>query len=181
MGRFYWSVRSESVSLEERLVQESLCGLAALAVNEGNSQTMVWIHSDVPAYQRLQNNLPMQETGNSSIWDLLGKTELMSEWVNGYILYDIDNPESVNIATVASHVYKGILVSINDSARFNKLGYGMLYNASSKTLDECWTQFKDKCNKDGLVLMPPLTSNQRSTAIAYRWMAVNLYKKQEGS
>lgn len=182
IGHSYWSLITENnnQSLEERLLQESLSGLSALAVNENRSQTMVWIQSNSPTYQRLQENIPMQNIGNIDIWSLLSNKKQTSEWVEGYILYDTENPESINVATVAAHVYKGILIDKKDSIRASKMGYKMLYNASHKSLTECWNEFKSHCNNDGLILMPALTSNQRSTAIAYKWMIVNLYKKLPG-
>ena len=178
-GIAYWRVQpsaSEGVQrLHDDLLRESLVGLTALAVNEGRGETMVWMEQANAVYERLRSELPMEDLGLVSVEELLNKPEIR-QIVAGYVLYDSNNQESINAATVAAHVYSGLLVDVSMQEWIERAGYKLLYDASHSTLENAWAEHGDKCARNALVLMPTLTSNQRSTAIAGRMMVVNLNK-----
>lgn len=181
-GTRYWTLTPTRATgedaLVENLVNESVTGLMALSVNEVRGTTMAWMQAGdhvQPVYERIRKALPMQELGVLNVWELLAKEGVKTQ-IEGYVLYDIQNHESVNAATVAAHVYHGVMIDRRDAARIEALGYKQLFDASKMSLVQAWAQFRDKCSNDALVLMPACTSNQRSTAIAYKLMAVNLNK-----
>lgn len=181
-GRNYWILSPTETSgedaLAENLMAESVAGLTALAVNESRGETMVWM--DVggqtrETYERIRESLPMEPLGTADLWTLLEDGTVKSV-IDGYVLYDFSNQESINAATVASHVYNGLMVEKRYRDRVEAMGYKCLFDASGMSLEDAWTRFRDKCRNNALVLMPAYTSNQRSTAIAFRLFAANLNK-----
>lgn len=182
-GKNYWVLSPTKSQGEEALVDnllaESIVGLTALAVNENRGETMVWMDVEgggtEMTYKRIQESLPMDNLGEKDLWSLLCDESIKSI-IDGYILYDLSNHESVNVATVAAHVYNGLLVDKRYESKVKSLGYKCLFDASKMSLKDAWLQFKDKCKNNALVLMPAYTSNQRSTAIAFRLFTVNLNK-----
>lgn len=180
-GKNYITIKASEKEKFDRLtddvLSESLVGLAALAVNENRSETMYWMKIDNNTYNRLESELSLQKIGEMTNWEVLQSDEV-KKIVKGYILYDLKNQESLNVATVAAHVYEGVLIEKSQKHEIEQLGYKLLYDASSKTIEDSWREFKTKCNNNALVLMPTLTSNHKSTAIALRLMFVNLNKIQ---
>lgn len=178
-GKSYWTLRAPTsvggALIIDNLLSESVVGLTALAVNEGRSEVMAWMQVETDVYNRIKSNLPMRDMGLIDTWSLLEDDHIRSV-ITGYVLYDTTNHESINAASVASHVYGGVMIEKRDVSRIENLGYKCLFDASALSLKDSWRLFKDKCNKNAMVLMPTLTSNQRSTAIAYRLMVVNLNK-----
>ena len=188
-GERFWILSQPATTGDDRiidnLVAESLCGLYALAVNEGRSRIMLWMETEpLPVYETTLANLPMKNMGHTDVWRFLARTAAKNV-VAGYVLYDISNQESINAATVASHVYGGVMVEKRDRKRIEELGYPLLCDVSAMSLADAWEQFGSRCSKTCLVLMPALTSNQRSTAISQRMMVVNLnkvsYKPDKGN
>lgn len=179
-GTRYWTLAEvkhddEEKVLTDNLLCESVVGLMALSVNEGNGETMAWMDTGKPAYAHIRYNLPMEDLGTVGVWEFLETVDARLV-IKGYVLYDTGFHESINAASVAAHVYGGVMVDIKDEARIIELGYPKLFDASRMTLAHSWDAFKEKCRNNALVLMPAYTSNQRSTAIASRLMVVNLNK-----
>ena len=50
----------------------------------------------------------------------------------------------------------------------------MKYDARNKTTRNAWEEFKDKCNNEGLVLMPVNTGELRDFAIQHGYFVINL-------
>lgn len=176
-GKKYWRLLPGD-SFAENILSESLSGLLALAVNESRCNTMVWLETPETSYNAygiVRQSLPMQCLGKEDIWALLEKDNI-KDVINGYILCDQSNHESINAATVAAHVYNGLIVDSSISDKVDSLGYRCLFDASSMSLEDSWQLFKDKCNNEALVMMPALTFHQRSTAIAFRLFSANLNK-----
>ncbi len=191
IGESYWILQAPTTEGEDaivdNLVNESVVGLLALAVNDNKGKVMAWMDvqgNTRPTYERIREALPMKSNGLISVWQLLAKEDIKS-LINGYVLYDIKNHESVNAATVAAHVHNGVMIDRRDVKQIEALGYKQLFDASAMSLEQAWHTFADKCSNKALVLMPAYTSNQRSTAIAFRLMAVNLnkvsYKPEHGN
>ncbi|MDR1982084.1 MAG: hypothetical protein LBQ39_10790, partial [Tannerellaceae bacterium] len=100
---------------------------------------------------------------------------------DGYILTDLrNNPESGTVAVTASHIYNGIIVDREDREFFEKAGYKLLYDASTKNVRDAWNEFKDQCARTGLVIMPAGTWELRDVAIQNGWFFMNLYTRKEG-
>jgi hypothetical protein len=184
LGTNYWVVVNSTSntndysdnSLRTSLIAESIIGLTAMAVNEGRGTTMVWSDATSSEYIALQNKLNMTNLGKASVWELLEKPEI-KQCVKGYVLCNMLKQESLAAATVAAHVYQSIIVDTYNEAKVKALGYTKTYDASSKTSATAWTEFKDSCNNNGLVLMPTLTANNKGFAIAHKLMFINYNKK----
>ena len=179
--------------LQYHLLAQSMQGLSFLAVENERSDIAVWLDAgNAPAYQNCKVSLEtmgIREIGMKTAVELATKDYAASEdlkkiWTGndgkpGYILTDIvKNPESGNVATVAAHVHNAVIVDVRDQAFFNSQGYVMRYDASQKTLEDAWKEFKDKCNNEALVVMPVQTGELRSYAIAHKLFVVNLNKRQ---
>lgn len=97
---------------------------------------------------------------------------------DGYNLTDPDrNPESGTVAVNASHVFNGLIVDKAFQETFVKAGYKMLYDASDKHVRDAWNEFEEKCNWNGLVVMPNNTWELRDVAIQNSWFFMNLYSQ----
>lgn len=191
MGTSYWVLSpTEAIgedALAQNLVAESIVGLTSLAVNDSRGDVMVWMDvngNTAATYDRIRSALPMKNLGTRDLWSLL-QEESVRKVIDGYVLYDLNNHESVNAASTAAHVYNGIMVDRRYEEKVKSLGYRCLFDASGMSLEDSWKQFRGECSNNALVLMPACTSNQRSTAIAFRLFTVNLnkvsYKPEHGN
>lgn len=187
------SQTSRTMGLQYHLLAQSIQGLSSFAVENDKSDIAVWLDDgDIPAFQNCKTsleNMGILEIGKQTAIELAtkdyaGGEDLKKIWrgsdgKHGYVLTDlVNNPESSNVATVAAHVYNSIIVDVRDREFFNSQGYVMRYDASKKTLEDAWKEFKDKCNNKALVVMPVQTGELRSYAIAHKLFVVNLNKKQ---
>jgi len=113
--------------------------------------------------QGMQNGLELACNEYSSVDGV--KVQLKGMF-DGYVLTDVkNNPESGVVASVASHVYNSIIVDIRDKEYFEKAGYKMKYDATRKTTVDAWREFRNKCSKKALVIMPVQTGELREFAI----------------
>jgi len=189
LGKEYWIVVNansnvnnyEDNSLRNHILAESIIGLTSLAVNEGRGETMVWTEMVNPDYNAVRDRQNMVNKGSQTTWELLGLHPEIRKQIDGYILCNVRKQESLTVATIASHVYRSIIVDAALEPKVKELGYTMKYDASNKTLADGWAEFKDKCNNNSLVMMPTLTGNLKSYAIANRLMVVNYNKKAESA
>ena len=166
----------EDNSLRNHILAESIIGLTALAVNEGESSTMVWTESPNSDYEKVLDKIGLKKNGKQTTWELLKYHDNVKSHIKGYVLCNVQNQESLTVATIASHVYRSVIIDEYYEQRIKDLGYELKYDARNKTLVDGWNEFKDKCKNDALVLMPTLTGNLKSFAIANRLMAFNYNK-----
>lgn len=189
LGTNYWIVVNatsntksfDDNNLQNHILAESIIGLTALAVNEGTSSTMVWTDSPNSNYAEVLDQIGLIQNGSQTTWELLEKHDNVKSHIDGYVLCKTRYQESINVATVASHVYRSVIVDEYYEDKIIELGYELKYDARNKTMEDAWSEFKDKCNNDALVLMPTLTGNLKSFAIANRLMSVNYNKKMGNS
>ncbi len=193
--RYCWDLKIStsdgSTAFKEYLLAGSASGLTARAIQEGKTDTGIWIvtgrDKDI-AYKAERESLEKRGCRFLESVDpielLTGKIETQKPAVNfkklfdGYILTDVDNnPESGTVAVTASHIYNGLIVDKEFQDIFEKAGYKMLYDASDKHVRDAWNEFKDKCAKDGLVIMPNNTWELRDVAIQNGWFFMNLYSQ----
>ena len=159
---------------------ESLAGLVNRAVENKETDNAIWLHdgnnrSSYALCRQYLNSIGVRPVEPLSDLITLLKAGTFSNIVKGYILTDItNNPESSSYATVASHVYSGIIVDIRDKATYDKMGLTMLVDARQKTTADSWKDFKDKCNNKSLILMPTNTSDLRDFAIANNLFYINI-------
>jgi hypothetical protein len=179
-------------NLKDYFLAVSITGLTSRALQQGKTEVGVWFvhHSDqYIAYQKERASLaargcrffakasPLQ-LATESFEPVDGMAVTLKDLFDGYILTDLrHNPESGTVAVTASHVYNGIIVDEQDRIQFEKAGYKLLYDASKKNVRDAWGEFKDKCTKTGLVIMPNDTWELRDVAIQNGWFFMNLYPK----
>lgn len=179
--------------LQYHLLCQSLAGLTNRAVEKGKSEVAVWLydHGGKPSYslscaalrdmgireQGMQDGVELA-CGNYTSAD--GIQVQLKGLFDGYVLTDVkNNPESGVVASVASHVYNSIIVDVRDKEYYEKAGYVMKYDATRKTTTDAWYEFKDRCSKDALVIMPVQTGELREFAIKNNLFVLNLNKRQE--
>lgn len=178
--------------LPYHLMCQSLAGLANLAVEEGRSDIAVWLHdhSNKASYKECKvalGKMGISEQGMQSGLELACNEYGDSEGIHiqlkglfdGYVLTDINsNPESAVVASVASHVYNALIVDVRDKSYYEDAGYSMKYDATQKTTADAWSEFKDKCSNEALVVMPVQTGELREFAIKNRLFVLNLNRSQ---
>jgi len=112
----------------ERILSESLAGIAAKAVNEGKNDELVWITVGTPAAEEWLNRtvtrLAIMDKQTMDVWQLLDHLAAKG-LVKGYVVYDYDNgtggmytkrtdmDNSANIATSVAGV-----ISVSKKTRF---------------------------------------------------------------
>jgi len=182
--------------LQYHLLCQSLAGLANRAVEEGKSKVGVWLndHSDKESYkisksaletmgitqQGMQSGIELAT--NDYAPDVNGVELNLRKLIDGYVLTDVkNNPESNIVASVASHVYNSIIVDVRDKAYYEFKGYKMTYDATRKTTQDAWNEFKGKCSNKALVIMPVQTGQLREFAIKNNLFVINLNKKYNNS
>ena len=198
--KYCWFLTVDPVSprsaLKEQILAASISGLTARAIQAGKTNVGIWIKNsrdENVAYQielKSLKNRGCHFLGGVSPLEIATKQMPLVEGHNvsvkqlfdGYILMDMDhNPESGSVAVTASHVYNGVIVDKEFKDLFDKAGYKMLYDASEKKVNDAWTEFKDKCATNGLVIMPNNTWELRDVAIQNSWFYMNLYAKPHKS
>jgi len=173
-------LKEKTQGLQYQLMCQSLSGLVNRAVQEGKSKTGIWF--DDPegseAYKLSQealNAMGIKELGKKNGIELAKE---LADLFDGYVLTDVErNPESSIVASVASHVYNALIVDVRDKKEFEAAGFKMKYDATKKTTDDSWKEFKDKCRNNALVIMAVQTSGLRDFAIANNLFVVNVNKQ----
>ena len=170
--------------LQNFLLMQSIVGLVNRACEQGRTDIAIWVENGGRGYLEERETLG-PEIGRQTAVELAtksyGKWEGLDVSVrhlfDGYVLTDIrNNPESANVAAVASSVYNAIIVDVRDREFFEDAGYVMRYDASRKTLREAFDEFKDRCCNDCLVLMPVGCGEHRDFAIKNNLFIVNINK-----
>ena len=176
--------------LQNYLLMQSIAGLVNRACAEGKTNIGVWIESGGRGYKAEQDELDgtSRQIGRQTAIELATKeygawngfAVTVKHLFDGYVLTDlVKNPESANVAAVASHVYNSIIVDVRDSAYFNAAGYTMKYDCSKMTLQQAFDTFKDQCSNDCLVVMPVKCGELRDYAIMNNLFILNLNKQWE--
>lgn len=174
--------------LQNYLLMQSIAGLVNRACMLGKTNIGVWIETGGVGYNDELNQLNgiSRQIGRQTALELATKDYgtwngfpvTIKQLFDGYVLTDlVRNPESANVAAVASHVLNSIIVDVRDSSYFNAAGYNMTLDCSKMTLRQAFDRFKDKCSNDCLVLMPVQCGELRDYAIANNLFVLNLNKK----
>lgn len=161
--------------IREMNLAQSLCGLAAQAVNEGTGREGVWIETRVEDYELYykawRKRLKVRESGSFDTWSLVKRFK-GTGYVKGYVLYDCTRKDnSINAATVQAGILKGVLIDKTQEEDALRLGLTKLYDACKVNLDEGWfNQYKSELNNRLIVLANPVAGNNRDYAIAHKAM-----------
>lgn len=169
------------------MLVQSLAGLAALAVNEGRSDEMVWIEPGMVDYTRWYegavNRLDLEERGVFDPWALAERLNQQG-LIKGYILYRFDTSEghlystrvaldhSVNVATTAAGVLQGILIDESQVEQAEAMGLALLLDARDKDMQWCVDTYKPELYRKALVTQDPRVPHCRAFAIANKVMTV---------
>ncbi|GHU98320.1 hypothetical protein FACS1894159_00620 [Bacteroidia bacterium] len=178
--------------VQYHLLAQSVAGLTAKALGEGRSKVVVWLgnrEKERNGYLHSRTGLEalgIKDLGEMNAIDLATKTlpkeSDVKHFFSGYVLIDaVGNPESTIVGPTASHVYDAIIVDVRDKAIFDKAGYKMVYDARKKTTADAWTEFKDYCSNQALVLIPVQHGELRDLAIANRLFTVNINPEYRSS
>ena len=177
--------------LQYHLLCQSIQGLANKALKNGESKIAVWMDTKSQSSLYTTTYDYFEKSGITPIGKQTGYQLATKEYninltlrklFKGYVLCDVEkNPESGNVATVASHVFNSIIVDVRDKATYDAAGYEITYDATKKTTVDAWHEFKDKCNNTALIVMPVQTGELREFAIAHQLFVVNLNKAYANS
>ena len=194
-GRHGWPVQKSpkglivcdlSSDIAETMLIESLSGLAAQAVNEGDFDKMLWIDvNNNPSYKNIYDSsittLGITDIEKMDVWEIV-KYLKKEKVVKGYVLYTKDkahknaylsNPGtnySSNVATVYASLLKGVLIDESLVAKAKECGLKELKDARFETPRECFEKNKDKLNNHSALSIPPCVHHLRDYAIAHKLM-----------
>ncbi len=165
------------------MLQQSLSGLAAQAVNEGRSDELVWINTPHAAYRRwYQDTLErtgIEPRGEFDIWQLLTRLR-DQDLVRGYVVYRHDSSHgptnamrdgielSVNVATTLCGVLRGVLIEESLVKKARELGLMQLADAREMSLSDCLATYQGQLNRQVVLAQDPRKSPMRELAIAHR-------------
>lgn len=162
-------------SVPEQNLAQSLCGLAAQALNEGISNEGLWTQNTIPIYKSYfkdwKQRLDIIDKGEKDIWDISADYN-QKGIVKGYILYDYNRKDnSINLATVMAGLKKGILIDKTLEYKAKELGLKKLFDACSDTITKEWFEsHKSELNNNLICITNPSISNNRDYAIAHKSM-----------
>lgn len=181
-------IPEESSRSPYHMLAESLSGLAAQAVNEGQGDELIWVamrgnKSYAEWLERLVKRTGVTKKKSTDLWTTVSDYAKRGI-VKGYILYNhelvtrderkeaIAANESANAATVMAGLLGGVVVDENLQAEAEKAGLKMLLDARKLTEAEVFQQNKDKLNRHYMLLQTPELAFGRDLAIAHRMMVV---------
>lgn len=194
-GRYGWFVqkppkqiivcKTGGLDFSERMLLESLSGLAAQAVNEDRFDEMVWCETQKESYKQIFqssiDSLRISVIKRMDVWELL-EYLVQQKVVKGYVLYRVDDSQgelytrrkqmdlSSNVATVYAGLLQGVLVEESLLPKMRKMGLEMLKDARQETPEECFMYSKKHLNNHSALSIDPQVSNCRDIAIAQKLM-----------
>lgn len=161
--------------LPEENLAMSISGNVARALNEGIVDEGIWIDVGNPCYRSYLSSLvdrtgAVKDNRTYNVWELLsiyaGKGIL-----KGYVLYDADNPQTVNIATTRAAVLDAVIVEKSIEDKVMQAGLPLLYDASNGISQrDNFMEIRYLLDNDHIVLASPGLPNNRDFAIAYKSM-----------
>ena len=163
---------TKSNDIAEDNLSMSISGNVARALNAGLTDEGVWIDVGNPNYRSYLSSLAKrtgaERTGKvHTPWELLERyTE--NGIVKGYVLYDKEIPETVNIATSRAGLLNAVLVDKSIEERVKETGLPKLFDAAGGISErENFLELKDCLNNSHIVIASPKIANNRDFAIAY--------------
>lgn len=171
-----------------QMLLQSISGLAALAVNEGRGDEMVWLGSSAANmeewYARLLRQHPQCEArGTFGPWELVDRY-VQRGIIKGYILYkyDVTPPKdknkpdkesegtdrSVNVATSLAGLLGGIIIDEALEPQAKARGLKLLMDVRDKTQLWCFETYQSQFNRRLLCHQTPRKGAARDLAIAQK-------------
>lgn len=168
------------------MLAQSLAGLAARAVNEGEYDEMLWIDPHSAAsdewLKRVKKRMKLEPRENPGLWELVrGYHE--AGVVRGYVVYRWeDEPravraegvgdDSANLATMLAGVHRGILVTETMEKEAVDLGLRKLADARDADAGELFEEIKDRLDARWVLVQSPCMPFARDIAITHRMAVV---------
>ena len=176
-----------------KMLVQSIAGLAAKAVNQGQGEEMVWVFNDNHDmklwYEAFLKHHPgITTNGTLTPWELVNRFA-KRDVIKGYILYSQDKSpgrtsdhrdgmdRSVNVATSLAGIFDGVVVEERLEQEAIANGLTMLVDVRGKSQSWCFETYKDRFNRRLLCAQDPRISNLRDLAVAQQ--ALVLYGADE--
>ena len=167
-----------TVDMREEMLSASLAGLAALAVNRGEADELVWNDTVVQRYgewkERTVARLGLEDRGTFTPWELLERG-MRAGWVRGYVAYGRDasgrkaytsktasTDESVNVATCLAGIHRAVLIEESLIPRAEALGLRMLADGRVPMRAEDAAQL----SRSAVSMLDPGVQRNRDVAIS---------------
>src|SRR5262245_32654467 len=168
--------------LATEMMVQSVAGLAALAVNEGRCDEMVWVATGNADLERwyaglLARRPPPEVRGALAPWDLVERYRRLGV-VKGYILYRLDGSPgelnehrrgmdlSVNVATSLAGLLGGVLVEESLEGEARRRGLELLLDARGKAQRWCFETYGARLNRRLMGIRGPRTPYVREIAMS---------------
>lgn len=169
------------------MMVQSIAGLAAKAVNEGQGAELVWVETGNPSLtewlSRWQAAHPEVSVANATPWELVDHFTKRGI-IRGYIVYSRDKSRrelnaysadmdcSVNVATSLSGILDGIIMEESIENEATARGLKRLADARGKTQAWCFETYRDQFNRRMLCAQDPKKPHTRDFAIAQKAFVV---------
>jgi hypothetical protein len=174
--------------LAYQMLVQSVAGLAAKSVNEGNGDELVWIttgNADIErwgeALRNRQNAAPT--SGPFTPWELVNRFQA-NGIIKGYILCKLDASKgalnehrsgmdvSVNVATSLAGLLDGVIIDEQLETEAKAHGLKLLIDVRDKTQDWCFETYRDQFNRRLLCAQDPKKPHVRDMAIAQKALTI---------
>lgn len=172
----------------EAMLAQSVSGLAAQGGNEGKYDALIWLNvigtsGDVLTsfnkwLEMTKGRLNINNVEVVNLWDIVDQLKLRG-LVKGYILFkedvSIGQPyksrpglnHSANMATTASGVMKGVMISENLESQAASHGLKKLMDTKSETYATIYQKFKGAINPNMAMHVDPKYPYHRGVAVAF--------------
>lgn len=182
----WWPVQKEPKSvvvceykqnLPEHALAQSLAGLAALGVNEGRFDEMVWMsRGDADSklwYERMMAEKKYGHSGTFTTWKLLERY-VERGLIKGYVLFRSysKGSESLNPATVLASLNQAVLIEEELENQAKNLGLVKVADAIGMSSESVFDDYKDELDDSLLITIDPNLANLRDFAIANKSMCI---------
>ena len=164
---FLYVIEYQNMTTIEGTMIASLQGITAktkpvIYINQRNYSHNFWLED-------IKERFHVRTESVSSAWRLLDK---LKNQVNGYILYDLNDGTSLNVAASLAGIYRGVMVDVSIQSRAVAAGLPLL--ADVRGLNDTWT-FNQQIVKDNMskkVALEQLTTPGDGRTVALKDYAI---------
>lgn len=172
----------EGADYGENTLAYSLSGLMARAVNNGESDKMIWMQTSNRSYEKwydsLLGRLDIQVQGAYDAKELL-EACMQEIDIQGYVLfkkpksfdwytYNEREDASYNVACMYAGVLGAVTIEEGMEDIAKEAGLELLKDAREISSNACYRELKDQLDKNSIVTMHPARPNLRDFAIAHK-------------
>ena len=182
---------SELRNLAEKNLAQSVCGLAAAAVNDQKHDELIWIDTQnskyasqidfknseyVRLFDKTTQALGITNVRTLDLWQLLAEYK-NKQIIKGYILYTLEDEDagpdaSVNTATTMAGFEQAMIVERSLESAVQAMGFTQLADANKQTMQECFERYREKANRNMIAAIPPELPYMRDMAIAHKCFTI---------